>query len=56
MDAEGIIRTTAEICQVGWQFDGRNNGMCEKYERKLCGQNRISGWECDISEEGKKKE
>lgn len=56
MDAEGIISTTAEICQVGWQFDGRGNGMCEKYERKLYGQNRISGWECDISEEGEKEE
>jgi len=37
MDAEGIIRTTAEICWVGWQFDGRENGMCEKYGRKLYG-------------------
>jgi hypothetical protein len=26
--------------------------MCEKYDRKLYGENRISGRECDISEEG----
>jgi hypothetical protein len=30
MDAEGIIRTTAEICKVGWLFDGGRNGMCKK--------------------------
>jgi hypothetical protein len=37
MDAEGIIRTTDEICGVGWQFDGRGNALCEKYERKQYG-------------------